>query len=167
MVAPAFSSSVALSNRPTRGANAVCNRRPVRACASKVSDSEWQERLSPAEYVVLRNGRTEWPWSSELNGEKRDGAYHCVACNAQLFESDTKFNSGTGWPSFWAPVEGAIKLKEGLFDRLVGQREVSCASCGGHLGHVFRDGPKPTGERFCINGITLRFAPKIEGGGDE
>ena len=107
----------------------------------------------------MRQAGTEWSFSSELNSEKRNGIYKCAACGNHLYDASTKYDSGTGWPSFWRPLEGGIRYKEGLMDRLVGQREVVCRKCESHLGHVFKDGPRPTGERYCMNGIALEFEP--------
>jgi peptide-methionine (R)-S-oxide reductase len=114
--------------------------------------------LSPEQQRVLREHGTEPPRSSPLDKEYREGRYHCVGCGAALFESTTKFNSGTGWPSFFSPLAGAIGTTT---DRSFGmmRTEVHCAACKGHLGHVFPDGPKPTGMRYCINGVVLRFEP--------
>ncbi|HEX8388784.1 MAG TPA: peptide-methionine (R)-S-oxide reductase MsrB [Sphingomonas sp.] len=122
----------------------------------KLSDAEWKRKLSPAAYATLRHEATERPGSSALNGEKRAGAYHCAGCDQRLFTSKTKFESGTGWPSFWAPLPGAVGTKT---DRamFVARTEVHCARCGGHLGHVFDDGPRPTGKRYCMNGVAMTF----------
>ena len=123
-----------------------------------LSDAEWKKRLSPAAYKVLRHEATERAGSSPLDREKRRGAFHCAGCDQRLFLSTTKFDSGTGWPSFWAPIKGAVGTKT---DRKLGfQRvEVHCARCGGHLGHVFNDGPRPTGKRYCMNGVAMKFRP--------
>jgi len=122
------------------------------------TDAEWRDELSPEQYQVLRQCGTEPPGSSPLNVEKRDGVFHCAGCGAALFDSDTKYESGSGWPSFWRPREGAVGTSE---DGSLGMRriEVHCAQCGGHLGHVFPDGPKPTGLRYCMNGTSLAFEP--------
>ncbi len=124
------------------------------------SDAEWRRELSPEAYHVARKHGTERPWTSPLNGEKRAGMFACVGCGAELFSSDQKFDSGTGWPSYSAPaVAGAVAEQE---DRsfFSSRTEVHCANCESHLGHVFPDGPKPTGLRYCINGVALSFAPK-------
>ncbi len=125
----------------------------------ELSDAEWRERLTPEQYRVLRQHGTERPGASPLNGEKREGMFLCAACGETLFSSQTKYESGSGWPSFYAPVEGAVETTE---DRTIGMRrtEVHCARCGGHLGHVFPDGPRPTGLRFCMNGASLAFEPE-------
>jgi peptide-methionine (R)-S-oxide reductase len=124
-----------------------------------VSEEEWRIRLTPQQFQVLRQHGTERPGSSPLNFEKRSGTFTCAGCGRPLFSSTTKFESGTGWPSFWEPIDGAVStsVDRSLFMARV---EVHCASCGGHLGHVFPDGPRPTGERYCINGVALGFAPE-------
>jgi peptide-methionine (R)-S-oxide reductase len=122
------------------------------------SDDEWRRQLDPMQYRVLRHHATERPYSSPLNGEKRKGTFACAGCDLPLFSSDTKFESGTGWPSYYAPLENAVGTSS---DRslLVPRTEVHCRRCGGHLGHVFNDGPPPTGLRYCINGVALKFTP--------
>ena len=121
-------------------------------------DEEWRRRLSSEQYYVLRAHGTERAGTSPLNQEKRAGAYHCAGCDLPLFSSETKYESGTGWPSFWAPLESAIGTSEdsSLF---MTRTEVHCRRCGGHLGHVFEDGPPPTGLRYCMNGVALTFVP--------
>ena len=123
------------------------------------TDEEWRNTLTPEQFHVLREHGTERAGTSPLNWEKRDGTFSCAACGQPLFSSDTKFESGTGWPSFFRPIEGAVGTTE---DRTYGMRrvEVHCSRCGGHLGHVFPDGPQPTGERYCMNGVALAFEPR-------
>jgi peptide-methionine (R)-S-oxide reductase len=120
------------------------------------SDAEWRSSLAPEAYRVLRQHGTERPGSSPLNHEKRSGRFVCAGCGQALFDSATKFESGTGWPSFYAPVEGAVgtQVDRALF---MVRTEVHCANCGGHLGHVFPDGPPPTGLRYCMNGAAMTF----------
>jgi peptide-methionine (R)-S-oxide reductase len=123
------------------------------------SDQEWREQLSPEQYKVLREHGTEPRGSSPLNKEKRAGTFKCAACGRPLFDAEAKFDSGTGWPSFTAPVRD--EAVETTTDRSYGmtRTEVHCAECGGHLGHVFPDGPQPTGLRYCMNGLALTFEP--------
>ncbi len=126
------------------------------------SDAEWRNSLSPEAYRVLREHGTERAGTSPLNAEKRQGVFACAGCGKELFLSATKFESGTGWPSFYAPMEAdAVATTE---DRswFMKRTEVHCADCGGHLGHVFPDGPKPTGLRYCMNGVALSFKPDSE-----
>lgn len=122
------------------------------------TDAEWQEQLTPEQYYVLRKAATESPFTSELLDNKKEGIYACVACDTPLFKSETKFKSGTGWPSFYQEIEGNVAYD---VDYKIGYKrtEEHCATCGGHLGHVFEDGPEPTGERHCINGVALKFIP--------
>ena len=122
------------------------------------TDDEWRKLLSPEAYQVLRHEGTERPFSSPLLKEHRTGTFACAGCDLPVYSSKTKFESGTGWPSFWAPLEHAVDESE---DRSFGMTRtaVSCRRCGGHLGHVFTDGPKPTGLRYCMNGVALRFMP--------
>ena len=122
------------------------------------SDSEWQKTLSPEQYRVLRQHGTERAGTSPLNHEKRAGEFLCAGCGAELFGSGTKYESGSGWPSFYAPMPDAVETTTDTSHGMV-RTEVNCARCGGHLGHVFPDGPQPTGERFCINGAALDFKP--------
>ena len=125
----------------------------------RTTDAQWRRKLSPAAYLVLRRGGTERPGSSPLNAEKRRGLYACAGCGNPLFRSDTKFESGTGWPSFFRTVPGAIRTKADRSIPAMTRTEVLCARCGGHLGHVFSDGPRPTGLRYCMNGVALTFRP--------
>jgi peptide-methionine (R)-S-oxide reductase len=120
------------------------------------SNAEWRKRLGPQRYAVLREAATERPFSSPLDEEHRRGTYACAGCALPLFNSATKFDSGTGWPSFWAPLKNAVVTRS---DRslMMDRTEVLCRRCGGHLGHVFDDGPKPTGLRYCMNGLALKF----------
>ena len=123
------------------------------------TDAEWQAELDPDRYQVLRCGATEAPWSGELNLVHDDGMFKCGACGTELFRSDTKFDSGSGWPSFFAPLdEEAVETEEDLTHGMR-RTEVRCATCGSHLGHVFPDGPQPTGLRYCINCLALDFEP--------
>ena len=123
------------------------------------TDDEWRKTLTPEQFHVLREHGTERAGTSPLNREKREGIFMCGGCGQPLFTSDTKFESGTGWPSFYRPIEGAIATTtDGSYGMT--RVEVHCAQCGGHLGHVFPDGPKPTGERYCMNGVALEFEPK-------
>jgi peptide-methionine (R)-S-oxide reductase len=122
------------------------------------SDEEWHDILSPQQYAVLRKHGTERAGTSPLNQEKRQGMFVCAGCGQKLFASDAKFESGTGWPSFTAPLEGAVSTAD---DRslFMTRTEVHCSRCGGHLGHVFDDGPEPTGQRYCMNGVAMKFEP--------
>ena len=123
------------------------------------TDAEWRSNLTADQYAVLRKEGTEAPFTSPLLHEERKGTFACAGCGLDLFSSATKFDSGTGWPSFFAPLPKAIGTTT---DRTLGmaRTEVHCARCGGHLGHVFADGPQPTGERYCMNGVALKFEPK-------
>jgi peptide-methionine (R)-S-oxide reductase len=123
------------------------------------SDAEWRAKLAPQAYQVLRKHGTERAGTSPLNAEKRAGVFLCAGCGRKLFASDTKYESGSGWPSFFQPLEGAVGTSEDntLF---MSRTEVHCAGCGGHLGHVFPDGPRPTGLRYCMNGVAMKFEPE-------
>jgi peptide-methionine (R)-S-oxide reductase len=121
-----------------------------------LTPEEWRKKLSPAQYRVLRDHGTESAGSSPLDREKREGIFHCAGCDLQVYSSAAKFDSGTGWPSFWQPLPNAVRSRE---DRafFMTRTEVHCRRCGGHLGHVFDDGPKPTGLRYCMNGVAMTF----------
>jgi peptide-methionine (R)-S-oxide reductase len=129
--------------------------------AVQKTDEEWRRELTPEQYRVLRKHGTERSGSSPLDKEYGSGTYRCGACGQVLFLSDTKFNSGTGWPSFYKPVEGAVGTSTD-YKLFYPRTEVHCSNCGGHLGHVFKDGPPPTGQRYCLNGTALRFERKPE-----
>ena len=137
---------------------------PLRATAERFevtrTDAEWRKLLSPEAYDVMRHQGTEPPWSSRLEYEHRKGTYSCAGCNLPLFASETKFESGTGWPSFYRPLPHAIEtsVDNSLFEE---RTEVHCRRCGSHLGHVFDDGPKPTGLRYCMDGVALKFTPAV------
>lgn len=123
---------------------------------------EWREKLSPDQYRVTREHGTEPPFSSALNLEKRAGIYHCVCCGAPLFTSDAKYESGSGWPSFFTPVSPEAILTDEDRSLLMRRTEIKCGQCDAHLGHVFPDGPEPTGLRYCTNGLALDFEPQSE-----
>ena len=120
------------------------------------SDAEWKKLLSPAAYNVLRHQDTEAPFTSPLNNEHRKGIFACAGCNLDLYSSDTKFDSGTGWPSFYRPLPNAVQTSSD-HSLMMERTEVHCRRCGGHLGHVFDDGPRPTGLRYCMNGVAMTF----------
>jgi peptide-methionine (R)-S-oxide reductase len=124
-----------------------------------LDEAEWRSRLTKEQYYVLRDHGTERAGTSPLDKEKRAGTFACAGCGQPLFNSDTKFNSGTGWPSFYDPLAAAVgtSVDRSFFMK---RTEVHCARCGGHLGHVFEDGPKPTGLRYCMNGVSLKFEPR-------
>ncbi|MEZ5317568.1 MAG: peptide-methionine (R)-S-oxide reductase MsrB [Vicinamibacterales bacterium] len=123
-----------------------------------MSDAEWREKLTDDQYEVLRRHGTELRGTSPLNREKRDGTFTCAGCGQPLFASGTKYESGSGWPSFYEPIEGAVGTTVDRSHMMV-RTEVHCARCGGHLGHVFDDGPNPTGQRYCMNGVAMAFTP--------
>lgn len=132
--------------------------KPSGTFAVRRSPAEWRRLLGPQRYHILREAGTERPYTSPLNKEHRRGIFVCAGCARPLFSSTTKFDSGTGWPSFWRPLAGAVVTRS---DRSLGmvRDEVLCSRCGGHLGHVFNDGPKPTGLRYCMNGLSMKFVP--------
>ena len=134
---------------------------PATAAAPRIeplllSDAQWRQRLTPAQYNVLREDGTERPFTSPLNAEKRKGAFHCAGCDQALFTSAMKYDSGTGWPSFFTALPGTVKTTRD-FKLILPRTEYHCARCGGHHGHVFDDGPKPSGLRYCNNGVALKF----------
>lgn len=129
------------------------------AATEGTSDDEWRKRLTAEQYHILREQGTEAPFTSPLNKEKREGVFHCAGCNTALFTSDMKFDSGTGWPSFFDSLPNVLATREDTTYFMV-RTEYHCATCGGHHGHVFNDGPQPTGLRYCNNGAALVFVPK-------
>lgn len=156
-----------LSSSAALGLGLMLPALPAHAAGFEVSRSkaEWRAFLTPAQYAILREEATERPFSnsllgesSALLGESRAGTYHCAGCDLAVYPANTKFKSGTGWPSFWAPVAGNIGTrKDRKFLRV--RTEVHCRRCGGHLGHIFDDGPQPTGKRHCLNGLAMSFQP--------
>jgi peptide-methionine (R)-S-oxide reductase len=124
------------------------------------TEAEWKKQLGNARFAILRKEDTERPGSSELNGEKREGIFHCAGCDLPVYSSETKYESGTGWPSFYESLPDAVRTREDRRLIFSVRTEVHCRRCGGHFGHVFDDGPKPTGKRHCLNGLSLIFKPK-------
>jgi peptide-methionine (R)-S-oxide reductase len=163
---------LALSSLAAASASALAIRLSGTAGAAQPGESfevtktpeEWRKLLSSQQYYVLREEGTERPFSSPLNNEKRAGTFYCAACDLPLFSSRTKYDSGTGWPSFWQPLENAVGTREDNSLFLGARTEVHCRRCGGHLGHVFDDGPPPTGKRYCMNGVAMTFKPGESGG---
>ncbi len=127
------------------------------------TDAEWRSELTPEQYRVLRKYGTETARTSPLDKNYQQGVYHCAACDLPLFSSETKYDSGTGWPSFWKPLDNAIGTSTDRSFFFGTRTEVHCRRCGGHLGHVFEDGPQPTGLRYCMNGVAMKFVPKASG----
>jgi peptide-methionine (R)-S-oxide reductase len=156
-----FSQGIALAVAfPSVIARSWAGSKDMPAAIEKIekTDAEWKAILTPEQYDVLRQEGTERPFTSVLNEEKRKGTFVCAACDLPLFTSDMKFDSGTGWPSFFTSIEGHLETRLD-FKLIYPRREYHCARCGGHQGHVFKDGPPPTGERWCNNGVALRFVP--------
>jgi peptide-methionine (R)-S-oxide reductase len=122
------------------------------------TEEEWRSLLTPNQYAVLRESATERPYTSPLNDEHREGVFSCAGCDLDMFSSSTKFDSGTGWPSFWQPLPNAVGTERDTSLGMI-RTSVHCVRCGGHLGHVFEDGPPPTGLRYCMNGLALKFVP--------
>ena len=127
----------------------------------KLSKAQWKQKLTAEQFGVLRGEGTEPPFTSPLNKEYGEGTYVCAGCELSLFSSETKFDSGTGWPSFWAPIESHVETKTD-YKMILPRTEYHCVRCGGHQGHVFKDGPAPTGQRWCNNGVALRFIPSSQ-----
>ncbi len=138
--------------------NAIANKEEIKVV--KFNEKEWKEKLTPEEFKVLRKAGTERAFTSPLNNEKRKGTFVCRGCDLPLFKSETKFDSGTGWPSFFDTIKGNVETKLD-FVLVIPRKEYHCAQCGGHQGHIFKDGPQPTGLRYCNNGVALKFIPEV------
>lgn len=151
------SGGLALAAAATIGCSSRSDAAPAKFAIIK-TPAEWKKQLGPERYAILRQAGTERPYSSPLNKEKRRGIYACAGCNLPLFPSSAKYDSGTGWPSFWREFPGNVGYKRDT-SMFMDRTEEHCRRCGGHLGHLFDDGPKPTGKRHCINGLSLIFKP--------
>jgi len=158
LLASAAGLSLIAALRGLRLGTAAAAEQPKETFEIQKSPEEWRRQLTPAQYDILREHGTERPFSSPLNKEHRKGIFACAGCALPLFSSETKFDSGTGWPSFYEPLPGAVGTSEDHSYMMV-RTEVHCRRCGGHLGHVFDDGPRPTGLRYCMNGLALSFRP--------
>jgi peptide-methionine (R)-S-oxide reductase len=156
-----FGATVALGARAASPAADSPGARKMTTPITKLvlSDAEWKKRLTPEQYNVLRHEGTERPWTSALNAEKRKGVYACAGCDLELYQHSMKFDSGTGWPSFFTSLPGVFETRRD-FKLILPRTEYHCARCGGHHGHVFNDGPAPTGQRWCNNGVALKFVPE-------
>ena len=154
----AFGGVSALGRAALAGAQAPNSEKVTKIDKVIKTEDEWRKLLTPAQFNVLRQEGTERPFTSPLNNEKRNGMFVCVACDLPLFESRTKYDSGTGWPSFYAAIPGRLESKVD-HKMILPRDEYHCARCGGHHGHLFDDGPKPTGMRYCNNGVALKFIP--------
>ena len=141
------------------GGLALKTRAEAKSYPVSMSDAEWKKRLTPDQFAVLRQEATERPFTSPLNDNHKAGLYACAGCDTPAYSSANKFESGTGWPSFWEPVSASAIATKSDRTLVFARTEVHCATCGGHFGHIFDDGPKPTGKRHCLNGVALKFTP--------